>query len=151
MYVHTYIRTSYIFALLQLAVCRCWANQCRCCCRCGKFRSGMSLPFEGTGRDSIRSFCQYIPILRSRRNMQSAGKMRGRRATATRRERCQRCGRQGEGRAEDRIKGEGGRRGRENDANAIIDAECAIVDEVHSQPRSVSALDVTRMHVPVAH
>lgn len=106
-----YIRISYIFALLQLAVCRCWANQCRCCCRCGKFRSGMSLPFEGTGRDSTRSFCQYIPILRSRRNMQSAGKMRGRRATATRRERCQRCGRQGEGRAEDRIKGEG-RRGR---------------------------------------
>ena len=68
--------------------------------------------------------------------MQSAGKMQWRRAATTRRNRC---GRQNDG--------GGQRQGR----YAIIDAKCAIMDEMHAQPRSISALDVIRMHVPVAH
>lgn len=56
--------------------------------------------------------------------------------------------RESEGR---RIKMKGDRGEGRGKRRTIIDAGYAIVDKAHSQPRSVSALDVTRMHVPVAH
>lgn len=115
--------------IIPAAVCLRSANQCHRCCRCAKLRNAVPLPFEGIGRDSVRSFCQYTPILRSRRNMQSAGKMLGgRRAAATRRDRC---GRQG---ARVQARG-GGWQPRGEGRHAIVDAECTIVDEVHVHAR----------------